>query len=75
MGPRTFALIEVGVVVNTISMYAKNLADFPNAVLAVDRPVTIGDRYEGGVFLRDGVPLLTYEEIATAAPPEDTPTG
>ena len=71
MAPRTFALIENGVVVNTISMYAKNLTDFPNAVLAVDRPVTIGDRYEGGAFLRDGVALLSYEELATASPPED----
>ena len=64
MGPRTFALIENGEVVNIISMYAKNLTDFPNAVLATDRPVTIGDRYENGAFLRDGVPVLAYEEIA-----------
>lgn len=64
MAPRTFALIENGEVVNIISMYAKNLTEFPNAVLATDRPVTIGDRYEGGVFLWDGVPILTYEEIA-----------
>ncbi len=74
MGPRTFALIENGEVVNIISMYAKNLTDFPNAVLATDRPVTIGDRYENGVFLRDGVPILTYEEIAaTAQPPDEIP--
>ena len=71
MGPRTFALIENGEVVNIISMYAKNLTDFPNAILAVDRPVTIGDRYENGVFLRDGVPILSYEEIAAAAQPQD----
>lgn len=71
MGPRTFALIENGVVVNTISMYAKNLTDFPNAVLAADRPISIGDRCENGVFLRDGVPILTYEEIAAAAQPPD----
>ena len=64
MGPRTFALIENSEVVNIISMYAKNMTDFPNAVLATDRPITIGDRYENGVFLRDGVPILTYEEIA-----------
>lgn len=74
MGPRTFALIEDSVVVNIISMYAKNLPDFPNAVLATDRPVTIGDRYEGGVFLRDCVAVSTYEEIAAAAqPPDETP--
>ena len=71
MGPRTFALIENGEVVNIISMYAKNLTDFPNAVLATDRPVAIGDRYENGVFLRDGVPILTYEGIAAAAQSPD----
>ena len=75
MAPRTFALIENGMVGNIIYMYAKNLTDFPNAVLAADRPVAIGDRYEGGVFLRDGTPILTYEELAAAAPPGDTPTG
>ena len=75
MAPRTFALIENGIVVNIIYMYAKNRMDFPTAVLAADRPVMIGDRYEGGVFLRDGVPILTYEELAAAAPLEDTPTG
>ena len=74
MGPRTFALIENGEVVNIISMYAKNLSDFPNAVLATDSPVAIGDRYENGVFMRDGVPIFTYEEIAAAAqPPDETP--
>ena len=71
MGPRTFALIENGEVVNIISMYAKNLTDFPNAVLAADRAVSIGDRYEDGVFLRDGVALLTYEELAAASQPPD----
>lgn len=71
MAPRTFALIENGVVVNIISMYTKNLTDFPNAVLAADRPVTIGDRYEDGVFLRDGVAILTDEEIDTTAQPPD----
>lgn len=71
MGPRTFALIENGVVVNIISMYAKNLTDFPNAVLAADRPVTIGDRYEGGVFLREGSAILSDEESAAAAQPPD----
>ena len=75
MGPRTFALIEDGVVVNIISMYAKNLSDFPNAVLATDRPVSIRDQYADGVFMRDGVALLTYEELAAAAqPPDEIPT-
>lgn len=67
MGPRTFALIENGMVVNIISMYAKNLTEFPNAVLATERPVAIGDQFIDGVFFRDGVPVLTYEELAAAA--------
>ena len=71
MGPRTFALIENGVVENIISMYAKNLIDFPNAVLATVCPVEIGDQYIDGVFLRDGVALLTYEELAAASQPPD----
>ena len=75
IAPKTFALIENGIVVNIIYMYAKNLTDFPTAILAADLPVMIEDRYECGVFLRDGVPILIYEELAAAAPPEDTPTG
>lgn len=68
MGPRTFALVKNGVVVNIISMYAKNLKDFPNAVLATDYPVTIGDQYIDGVFMRDGVAILSYEELGAATP-------
>lgn len=71
MGPRTFALIEDGMVVNIISMYAKNLTDFPNAVLATERPVAIGDTYSKGIFMRDGFPVLTYEELAAEAMPLD----
>lgn len=75
MGPRTFALIENGVVVNIISMYAKNLKDFPNAVLATERPVAIGDQFVDGAFIRDGVLVLTYEELAAAMlPPDEVPT-
>ena len=73
MGPRTFALIENGVVVNIISMYAKNLTDFPNAVLATERPIAIGDTYCEGIFMRDGMPVLSYEELDAAAPPADVP--
>jgi len=76
MGPRTFALIENGVVVNIISMYAKNLTDFPNAVLATERPIAIEDQYVDDVFMRDGAPLLTYEELAAAAmQPDEVPAG
>ena len=73
MGPRTFALIENGVVVNIISMFAKNLTDFPNAVLATDRPVAIGDTYSDGIFMRDGMPVFTYEELAAATLPDAVP--
>jgi hypothetical protein len=73
MGPRTFALIKNGVVVNIISMYAKNLKDFPNTVLATDCPVTIGDQYIEGAFMRDGAALLSSEELSAAPPPEEIP--
>ena len=71
MAPRTFALIEDGVVVNIISMYAKNLIDFPNAILATECRVQIGDQYIEGAYLRNGVMVLTYAELAAAAQPPD----
>lgn len=70
--PRTFALVEDGVVVNIIYMFAKNLTDFPNAVLASDYPVDIGDEYSDGVFKRDGTPLLSYLELAALIDPPVT---
>jgi len=58
-----YALIENGTVTNIIWLYEGNAGDFPGAVPIGDRPVQIGDAYAGGVFTRDGVPVLTQLEI------------
>lgn len=60
----TYGLIENGVVVNLIWLYEGNAGDYPDAVALLDRPVGIGDRYEDGVFYRDGMPVLTPLEAA-----------
>lgn len=73
--PMNFAIVEDGTVTNVIWLSASNREDFPNSVCVANRAVAIGDLLIDGVFLRDGVPLLTYEELAAAAPPENTPTG
>ena len=66
-----YAIIENGIVTNVI---VGPLPDGIEGVALNGRPVAIGDRYEGGIFTRDGVPILTYEEIAAAAqPPDETP--
>lgn len=54
-----YALIENGVVVNIIWLAAENESEFPGAVRLEDRPVTIGDTYNGEKFYRDGVEVLT----------------
>lgn len=51
MEPRKFALIENGVVINIIVMYAKNLKEFPNAVLIEGTDVGIGWAYINGEFI------------------------
>lgn len=60
--PMNFATVEDGIVTNVIWLCASNRADFPNSVCVANRAVTIGDRYEEGVFLRDGVIVPTYAE-------------
>lgn len=65
--PKDYALIENGVVTNVIWLCESNAGEFPDAVCISNRPVTIGDQYVGGVFVREENPVLTYEEIATAA--------
>ena len=65
--PKDYSLIEDGVVTNVIWLCESNAGEFPGAVCISDRPVTIGDQYAEGVFLRDGNPVLTYEEIAALA--------
>ena len=58
--PMNFAIVENGVVVNTIWLSASNRADFPNAVCVANRAVFIGDLYADGAFIRDGEPVLEY---------------
>lgn len=58
----SYALVEDGVVTNIAWIRPENAAEFPGAVNISGRPVAIGDAYENGVFLRDGVPVLTTEE-------------
>ena len=57
-----YALVENGIVVNTIFLYPNNASDFPNAVPMGDIPATIGDNYTDGTFYRNGVKVLTQTE-------------
>lgn len=61
-----YALIENGTVKNIIWLHERNAHEFPNAVRLNDIPVQIGDTYLGGVFYRDGAPVLTALEQANA---------
>lgn len=61
-----FALIEGGVVTNVIWLSDRNAHEFPNAVKLYDRPVAIGDTYDGEKFYRDGVEVLTVTEELSA---------
>ncbi len=57
-----YALIENGVVTNTIVLLPYNAADFPNAVDTGERPVQAGDTYENGKFYRNGKEVHTEVE-------------
>ena len=57
-----YALIENGVVVNTIALLPYNAQDFPNAIDTGDRPVQIGDTYDGERFYRNGKEVYTEIE-------------
>lgn len=57
-----YALIENGIVTNTIALLPYNEADFPNAVNTKDRPVQIGDTYDGKRFYRNGKEVHTEIE-------------
>ena len=57
-----YALIDNGIVTNIIALRSSNAADFPGAVALYDRPVGIGDSYQGGKFFRDGNEVLTADE-------------
>lgn len=61
-----YAIVNGGVVVNIISLRDKNAHEFPNAVKTYDRPVSIGDTYDGEKFYRDGVEVLTEVETLRA---------
>ena len=57
-----YALIENGVVTNTIALLPYNASDFPNAIDTGERPVQIGDTYDGERFYRDGKEVHTELE-------------
>ena len=57
-----YALIENGVITNIIRLADDNADEFPDAVKLNDRPVAIGDTYDGEKFYRDGVEVLTEVE-------------
>ena len=71
--PEVYAVLDGGIVTNIIWLCASNAGDFPGAVSVGDRPVAIGDQYLDGVFIRDGVPVPTFEELTAAAEAEEEP--
>lgn len=67
-----YAIIEESMIINIV---VGPLPDGMEGVPVSKVPAAIGDSYNDGIFLRDGVVLLTYEELAAAAqPPDETPT-
>ena len=55
-----YAIVENNVVANIV------VGPMPDAIAGIaigDYPVAIGDRYEDGIFLRDGAPVLPAESI------------
>lgn len=62
-----YALIVDGVVVNIIWLYEGNAEEFPNAVHIGERPVRMGDTWDGTDFYRNGEKVLTpLEEMELA---------
>ena len=57
-----YAIVENGVVTNTIVLLPYNAADFPNAIDTGERPVQAGDTYENGKFYRNGKEVHTEVE-------------
>lgn len=57
-----FAIIENGIVKNTIWGNIYNAEDFPNAVQIDDLAVQAGDMYDGEHFYRDGERVKTVAE-------------
>lgn len=62
-----YALIENGVVVNTIALLPYNASDFPNAVRIEGLAVQPGDTYVDGRFYHDGEPIYSMEEQLSQA--------
>lgn len=60
-----YALIENGVVVNTIILRTDDMDLFPNAAPTGGYPVQIGDAYKDGFFYRNGVQLKTNAQMQT----------
>lgn len=54
-----YALVEDGTVVNVIWLAEGNESEFPGAVRLGDRPVAVGDTYDGEKFYRNNVEVLT----------------
>ena len=57
-----YALIENGIVINTVVLLPYNAKDFPNAIDTGERPVQIGDTYDGERFYRNGKEVHTEVE-------------
>ena len=57
-----FAIIENGIVKNTIWGNIYNAEDFPNAVQIDDLAVQAGNTYDGEHFYRDGERVKTIAE-------------
>lgn len=57
-----YALIENGIVTNTIALLPYNAQDFPNAIDTGERPVQIGDTFDGEKFYRNGKEVHTEIE-------------
>ena len=62
-----YALINDGIVTNTIALLPYNAQDFPEAVDLGERPVQIGDTYDGERFYHDGEPIYSLEEQLSQA--------
>ena len=57
-----FAEITDGIVTNLLWISESNADEFPNCVKIGDRPVAIGDTYDGTYFYHNGEIVLNNEE-------------
>lgn len=57
-----FAEITDGIVTNLIWIAETNADEFTNCVRIGDRPVAVGDTYDGTYFYHDGEIVLNNEE-------------